>query len=164
MKHLILSTLLLFAACLPASAQVEIDTKALLGTWTTKKDMALVEMTYAKHGKMESRIEVNASQLQGSIIIKSSGTWRAESDSIVQVIDPNSISVKYNGSNNAIGAQIESMVSANKEKMFGQFGAGKGEIVLRNVVVADNLLIFSQKFPSLDGSLKEEKVVMRKEE
>lgn len=162
MKRYILSSLLLLMAFLPAMAQVEIDTKTLLGTWSAKKDMATVGFTYKKAGKLDMRVEINAAQMQGSIVIKSQGTWRAEADSLVQTLDPESISVKYNGSNSAMGQQIEAAFSANKGKMMEQFGGGKGEFVLRNVIVADDLLIYTSQLPAPDGKAKEERVVMHR--
>lgn len=162
MRHFILSSLLLFLACLPSLAQVEIDTKALLGTWTVKKDMATAEVTYKKSGKMDYRIEFSAAQLQGAIVTTTSGTWRAEGSNLVQTFDPKTIKVKYNGSNPTIGQQIESMVSANSDKLLAQFGGGAGEFVFSDVIVADDLLIFTSQMPTPDGQTKEERVVMRR--
>jgi len=161
-KKLFFSTLLLFAVCLPSLAQVEIDTKSLAGTWSSKKDMATAEVTYKKSGVLEYRIEFSAEQLQGSIVMKAQGTWRAETDSLIQTLNPKTLSVKYNGSNPAIGQHVESMISANSDKLIAQFGGSAGEFVLKNVVVADDLLIFSSQIPSLNGEMKEERVVMHR--
>ena len=130
MKHIILTSLLLLASCLPALAQVEIDTKALLGTWSLKKDMATVEITYKKGEKLSYRIEINAAQMQGSIVINTQGTWRAEGNNLIQTLDPKTLSVKYNGSNAAIGQQIEAAMTANSDRIMSQFGGSKGEFLL----------------------------------
>lgn len=162
MEKFIFSSLLFLAVCLPSLAQVEIDTKALLGTWTAKKDVATAEVTYKKSGKQDYRIEFSAAQLQGSIVMKAHGTWRAEGNSLVQTLDPKTVSVKYSGSNSAIGQQIENMIRANSDKMISQFGGSEGEFVLSDVVVADDLLIFTSQMPSMDGTTKDERVVMRR--
>ena len=155
--------LLLLLVAMPLSAQVEIDQKALLGSWKLNKAPLELTLKFAKGGKLEQKMIISSAEMQGSIRMNLTGTWEAVADSISIGVDPESIAVKYMGQNSKIGDMVEQGFRANRDKMLEQFG-GKTQ-VLRNVIVADDLLIFTQQIPAIPGmsEAREEKVVMTRE-
>ena len=157
---LFLSLLLL---CLPLAAQVEIDQKALLGSWKMTKAPMELTLTFKKGGQFEQKTLISSAEMGGSIRIVFKGTWEAAADSLALTVDPESVQVKYLGSNSQMGDMIEQGFRANRDKMMQQFG-GKAQ-VLRNVVVADDLLLFAQQMPAVPGMSEahEEKLVFMRE-
>lgn len=155
--------LLLLLLATPLAAQVEIDQKALLGSWKLNKAPLELTLKFAKGGKLEQKMIISSAEMQGSIRMNLTGTWTASADSISISVDPESIAVKYMGQNSQIGDMVEQGFRANRDKMLEQFG-GKTQ-VLRNVIVADDLLIFTQQIPAIPGmsEAREEKVVMTRE-
>ncbi|MBO6189806.1 MAG: hypothetical protein J6N92_03220 [Alloprevotella sp.] len=155
--------LLLLLLATPLAAQVEIDQKALLGSWKLNKAPLELTLKFAKGGKLEQKMIISSAEMQGSIRMTLTGTWEATADSISIGVDPESIAVKYMGQNSQIGDMVEQGFRANRDKMLEQFG-GKTQ-VLRNVIVADDLLIFTQQIPAIPGmsEAREEKVVMTRE-
>ena len=160
-KSLLLLAALLLAA--PVVAQVEIDQKALIGAWTLKKDPMTITLTFKKGGKLEQKIVISAAEMQGSIRTTMKGEWTSAADSICVKVDPESVQAKYIGSNKQIGDMIEQSFTANRDKLMQQ--AGVTDQVLRQVVIADDILIFSQQIPAIPGmtEAKEERVVMTRE-
>ena len=153
--------LAIFALAMPIAAQVEIDQKTLLGAWTLKKESVELTLNLKKDGKLEQTMLISSPEMGGSVRSNIAGTWIAAGDSITIRVKPEDVGVKYIGSNRQLGDMIEQSFLANREMMMEQMG-GK-EQTLRNVIVADDLLIFSQRMPQMPGveaEPKEEKVIM----
>lgn len=162
-----LLTLLLAALCAPLFAQVEIPKDELLGTWsyTVKKGVAAdLALTFKGDNSFRQLTTVSASQIGGSVKVSVEGTWVTAGDSITLMTNPESLDAKYTGSNAEIGAQIEQAIRASRGQAFEMLGSQGGNIVLRRVVVADNLLMFRQALPDpATGAVKEEQVVMTRQ-
>lgn len=158
-----LLTLVVFSLAMPIAAQVEIDQETLLGAWTLKKAPVELTLNFRKGGKLEQTMLISSPEMGGSVRTNIKGAWLAAGDSITISVEPENVSVKYLGSNRQIGDMIEQSFLANRDKMMDQMGGR--EQTLRNVIVTDDLLIFSQLMPAMPGTTaepREEKVVMNR--
>lgn len=166
MKHVKHLTLLLLVSLfsLSAAAQVSIPTDDLIGSWTYKVEEGVtadITMTFKGDNTIHQIMTMNIAQIGGAIDMTSDGTWVVAGDSITLTMDINSVKVKYKGNNKEMGAMVEQQFQANREALLKSFGDGQ-TIILRHVVVADNILCYDQQIPTVDGKTEEMKIVMNR--
>lgn len=157
---------LLFIACLftlTAAAQVTIPTDDLIGKWTYKVEKGVsadITLTFKGDNTMHQNTAISIAQIGGTVNIDIDGTWVTAGDSVTIDIDMNSAKVKYKGGNAQIGKQIEQQFYAQREAILKAMGSDAGKIVLRHVVIADQILTFDQSVSDVAGGTKEMKIVM----
>lgn len=142
----LLTALLLLMVAAPAAAQVQLDEKAFCGKWGTTMQGVKFRLTFGKDHSFEQRTDVPLPNNMGTIHVTAPGTWRADSNTVALKVDGEKVALKVDVSDAQIRQMIEQQIAANRDQMMQWVGGN--EILMRDVIVADDLLLFSQEIPN----------------
>lgn len=147
MKRAIILTLVaVLLAAAPAAAQVQLDEKAFCAAWNGTLQGVKFRLTFRKDHSFEQRTDMPLPNNMGTVHVTAAGTWKADSNTVALTVDPERVTSKYEGSNAQVKQMIEQQFQANRDQLLKQLGGTT--LLLRDVIVADNLLIFTQETPN----------------
>jgi len=146
-RSIILTVLAVLLLAAPAAAQVQLDEKAFCASWTCTLQGVKIHLTFGKDHRFEQRTDVPLPGNAGTLHVTAPGTWRADSNTVALTVDAERVTCKYEGGNAQMKQLVEQQFQANRDQMLQQIGGGR-EVLMRDVIVADNLLLFTQEMPN----------------